>query len=90
MFYDLRISLGVLFMLIGTILTAFGLATLDHPDVYGKSLGIDVNLWWGLVLLLFGIVTLMLGRRAQIKLEKAAERSETGVKKSPAAGTRAR
>jgi hypothetical protein len=72
MFYDPRILLGMLFTLIGTILTAFGLSTRANADVYAKSLGIDANLWWGLVLLVFGIVTLTLGRRAQARLENAA------------------
>jgi len=71
------------FTLIGTILTAFGVATRDHADAYSKSLGIDANLWWGLVLLLFGIVALTLGRRGQIRLEKTSPRQkEPGNKKS--------
>ncbi len=70
MFYDARISMGMLFTLIGTILTAFGLATRTNTAVYAKSLGIDANLWWGLVLLVFGVVVMMLGRRGQTKLEK--------------------
>jgi hypothetical protein len=70
MFYDPRISLGMLFTLIGTVLTAFGVATRSNADMYAKSLGIDANLWWGLVLLVFGIAALVLGRRGQIKLEK--------------------
>jgi hypothetical protein len=72
MFYDPRILLGMMFTLIGTILTAFGLSTRTNADVYSKSLGINANLWWGLVLLVFGIVTLTLGRRAQARLENAA------------------
>ena len=83
MFYDTRISIGMFFTLIGTILTAFGVATRDHADAYSKSLGIDANLWWGLVLLMFGIVALTLGRRGQIRLEKAsAGQQEPGNKKS--------
>jgi hypothetical protein len=70
MFYDPRISLGMLFTLIGTVLTAFGLATRSNADVYARSMGIDANLWWGLVLLVFGIAALVLGRREQMKQEK--------------------
>ena len=70
MFYDLRISIGMLFTLIGTVLTAFGVATRSNADVYAKSMGIDANLWWGLVLLVFGILVLTLGRRGQMKQEK--------------------
>jgi hypothetical protein len=70
MFYDPRISLGMLFTLIGTVLTAFGLATRSNADVYTKSMGIDANLWWGLVLLVFGIAALVLGRRAQMTQDR--------------------
>ena len=71
MHYDARISIGMLFTLTGTILTALGLATRDNAAVYVKSLGIDVNLWWGLALLVFGILVLALGRRGQARMEKA-------------------
>jgi len=70
---DARIPTGMLFTLTGTILAAFGLATRDNPAVYEKSLGIDVNLWWGLALLVFGILVLTLGRRGQIRMEKGRE-----------------
>lgn len=68
---DARIAVGMFFTLTGTILSAFGLSTRGNADVYAKSLGIDVNLWWGLGLLVFGIAMLAFGRRGQIKLEKA-------------------
>ena len=68
--FDLRIPLGMLFTLTGTILAAFGLSTRNHPDLYAKSLGIDVNLWWGLVLLAFGLTMYLLGRREQKRLAK--------------------
>jgi hypothetical protein len=74
MFYDARISIGMLFTLVGTILAAFGLATRSNPAVYEKSIGIDVNLWWGLVLLAFGVVVLLLGRTGQMRLEKSKEK----------------
>jgi hypothetical protein len=69
---DLRIPMGMLFTLTGTILAAFGFSTRTRPDFYAKSLGIDMNLWWGIVLLAFGIALLTLGRREQAKSEKTA------------------
>ncbi|SPE25796.1 conserved exported hypothetical protein [Candidatus Sulfotelmatomonas gaucii] len=79
MFYDARISIGMLFTLIGTILAAFGLATRDNALAYARSLGIDANLWWGLVLLAFGVAVLLLGRRGQMKLEKQSNhKGKTG------------
>lgn len=74
MHVDARIGVGMFFTLTGTILAAFGLSTRDRLDVYAKSLGINANLWWGLALLIFGIVTLTLGRRGQARMEKAASK----------------
>lgn len=67
---DARIAVGMFFTLTGTILSAFGLSTRDRVDVYTRSLGIDANLWWGLALLVFGIVMLAFGRRGQARMEK--------------------
>jgi hypothetical protein len=67
---DARIAVGMFFTLTGTILSAFGLSTRDRMEVYARSLGIDANLWWGLVLLAFGIVMLAFGRRGQARMEK--------------------
>lgn len=67
---DLRIPMGLMFTLLGVILGAFGLATRGNAAMYARSLGIDANLWWGLVLLLFGLTMLLLGRRGQTRIEK--------------------
>jgi hypothetical protein len=49
---DLRFPLGLLFIVFGGLLTLFGLLT--DRAVYERSLFINVNLWWGLMMLLFG------------------------------------
>jgi hypothetical protein len=64
---DLRIPMGLMFSLLGIILTGFGLATQGSP-IYAASLGINVNQWWGLVLLAFGLTMYFLGRRGQKRL----------------------
>jgi hypothetical protein len=71
---DLRIPMGLMFTMVGAILTAFGLGTRDRADLYARSLGIDVNLWWGVVLLVFGIAMLTAGRRGQMRLLKEQEK----------------
>ena len=53
---DLRVPIGLLFGLMGVLLTAYGM--FSDPAIYQASLGINVNLWWGLVLVLFGCVML--------------------------------
>jgi len=70
---DPRIPTGMLFSLIGTILAAFGFATRTHSELYVKSLGIDGNLWWGLALLAFGVVSLLLGRSEQMRIENGGK-----------------
>jgi hypothetical protein len=53
---DLRLPIGLMFTIFGAMLTWYGLAS-DHA-IYDRSLGINVNLWWGLVVLAFGLVML--------------------------------
>ncbi len=67
---DLRIPMGLMFTLTGLILILFGLATNSDAELYAKSLGINVNFWWGLVLLAFGLTMFLLGQRSQRKLAK--------------------
>jgi hypothetical protein len=49
---DLRVPIGLLFGSLGVLLVVYGL--FSDPAIYQVSLGINVNLWWGVVLLLFG------------------------------------
>jgi hypothetical protein len=59
---DIRIPTGMLFAIIGLILASFGMGS--DPAIYQRSLGLNVNLWWGLVLVAFGVAMLLLARRA--------------------------
>lgn len=49
---DIRWPIGLMFTLIGVLLVASG--ALDHSD-HAISLGININLKWGVVLLVFGV-----------------------------------
>lgn len=62
---DLRLPMGLMFTIFGAILTVYGF-TSDRA-IYGRSLGINVNLWWGLVLVAFGLVMLTLALRGRRK-----------------------
>ena len=53
---DIRMPIGSMFLLLGALLVAYG--ALGDPAVYRRSLGINVNLWWGLVLVVFGCAML--------------------------------
>src|SRR5438477_2223945 len=58
---DIRLPIGVLFTAIGAMLVIFGVTS--DSALYARSLGHNVNLWWGLVLLLFGGTFTRLGWR---------------------------
>ena len=67
---DLRIPMGLMFTLVGIILTAFGIGTRGNVDLYARSLGVNVNLWWGIVLVIFGQIMFQLGRASQVRISK--------------------
>jgi hypothetical protein len=58
---DIRLPIGFLFSIFGVLLMIFG--ALSDKAIYERSLGINVNLEWGVVMLLFGLIMLFLGRR---------------------------
>ena len=64
---DLRLPIGLMFTIIGVLLTVFGLVS--DSAIYERSLGINVNLWWGLVLLVFGGFMLALALRARQRVQ---------------------
>jgi hypothetical protein len=62
MLLDLRFPMGLFFSALGVLLV--GYAILGDKAVYQASLGINVNLWTGLAILLFGGLMLAGGWRA--------------------------
>ena len=64
---DIRLPIGLLFSALGLMLTAFGAAS--DKGIYQRSIGLNVNLAWGTVLLVFGLIMVVLGsRRSAIRL----------------------
>lgn len=59
---DIRLPIGLLFLLLGVILVVYGF--LSDPAIYTvHSLGQNVNLTWGAVFVLFGALMLWLAKR---------------------------
>ena len=69
---DVRLPIGLMFTIFGVALAGFGL-TSDRA-IYERSLGINVNLWWGLVSLVFGLVMLALATWAERERRAAGAR----------------
>ena len=58
---DLRLPIGIIFTLYGLILIGYGFFT-KGGEMYSKSLGININIIWGIVLLVFGLVMYFFSR----------------------------
>lgn len=51
---DIKIPIGLMFSLLGVLLTIFGLFTMSDTEMYRKAFDININIWSGILLLLFG------------------------------------
>jgi hypothetical protein len=72
---DVRLPMGVMFTVMGVILIVYGLITWTNSDMYAKSLGYNINFWWGICLAVFGGGMLWLARRgAQTDKQSVADR----------------
>ena len=58
---DLRLPLGLLFLALGAIMVIFGLTS--SSELYVRSLGININVEWGIVELVFGALMTIFGAR---------------------------
>jgi hypothetical protein len=61
--FDLRLPIGALFTVYGALLTLYGV--FGDQAQYARSLGLNVNLIWGVVLLVFGLGMLLVRGRRQ-------------------------
>jgi hypothetical protein len=60
---DIRIPLGLIFLIIGGIMAVFGLFTHADASLYQRSLGVNLNLIWGAAMVVFGAIMFFVGRR---------------------------
>lgn len=63
--FDLRLPIGLMFTVYGVLLTLFGVATSGKEMYAQHSLGLNINLIWGVVLLVFGLIMLALALRGR-------------------------
>lgn len=60
---DIRTPIGLMFLVKGLILASYGAAT-GGSSIYARSLNLNVNLTWGGLLILLGVIMLALARWA--------------------------
>ncbi len=55
---DIKIPIGLMFAIFGAILGIYGLAT-DGNSMYDISLSVNINLWSGISMFIFGVAMLL-------------------------------
>lgn len=58
---DLRVPMGLMFLIVGAMLSLYGTFT-RGSTIYARSAGMNINLIWGVVMLVFGLTMFLLGR----------------------------
>ena len=71
---DIRLPIGMMFTLLGLLLGGYGLLTGCSHELYASSLGININLVWGAVLLGFGLI--MLGFAVRTARSRSSQTGE--------------
>ena len=71
---DIRLPIGLMFTVLGILLVVIGV--IGGKSFVEQSQGTNVNLWWGIVMLVFGIVMFLLGRRGTSSARLAEESPE--------------
>lgn len=64
---DIRIPIGLMFSIFGVLITIFGLFTASDSIMYQRSLGINVNIIMGIIMLVFGLGMLLFVRNKKKK-----------------------
>jgi hypothetical protein len=79
---DIRIPIGLMFAVLGLMLAVFGVLThfgiIADQTIYERSLGININIWWGLILLAFGAGMYYFGRRGDSTIQPKDASLESG------------
>ncbi len=61
---DVRLPVGLMLGVMGLLLAGYGLSS--DPSIYSRSLGININLVWGLVLVAAAMILLALSKRKSV------------------------
>jgi hypothetical protein len=77
--FDIRLPIGMMFSVFGLLITGYGIATRGDVMYVVHSLGINVNLCWGVAMLVFGVTMLLLARRGALALKSAIAHGSENV-----------
>lgn len=69
--FDLRIPIGLMFGIYGVLLSIYGLV--GEKETFKRSLDINIDLIWGVALLIFGGLMLLMAKRGAKQAEAEAK-----------------
>jgi Mn2+/Fe2+ NRAMP family transporter len=69
---DIRIPMGIMFSILGVVLTIYGAITRGNAMYATHSLSINANLIWGVCVLAFGVFMLLLAYGGRRKFKRDA------------------
>ena len=67
---DIKIPIGLMFVILGALISVYGFITNSDAALYQKSLEININIWVGLFMVAFGGIMLL--------FSKLKKKNETG------------
>jgi uncharacterized membrane protein YeiB len=59
---DIRLPIGIIFTTYGVILILYGLVA--DPAIFVSSMAVNIDVWWGFAMLVFGLIMGILAFRA--------------------------
>ena len=59
---DIRLPIGIIFTIYGAVLIVYG--AVADPTIFVNSLGVNIDIWWGAAMLVFGLFMGTLAFRA--------------------------
>ncbi len=66
MLFDIRLPIGLIFTIFGAIVSIYGLL-IDQSVYDAHSFGVNINMWWGLLMFIFGTTMLSFALRKKEK-----------------------
>ena len=60
---DIKLPIGLMFGILGLMLAIYGLVTASNEEMYRQSLHVNINLWVGISMFVFGLIMLIFAKR---------------------------
>jgi hypothetical protein len=79
--FDIRLPIGMMLSVLGALIGIYGFMTKGNDMYVRHSLGININLWWGIAMLMLGVGMLLLARRGSSFAGSPGRKSDSSTTK---------